>query len=561
MFRGYIARCESGIHCYYYTSMKYILISGSIASGIGKGITCSSVASLLQSRGLIVTAVKIDGYLNQDSGLISPGEHGECAVLDSGAECDLDLLNYERFLDINLTGKHSITSGKIYSSVLSKERAGIYLGATVTMIPHVTDEIQAQIQQAVELPINGEAPQITMIELGGLIISDLEVGVFVEALRQLRYRVGEQQFYHIHVSYAPFLGESKSKPVQNAAKELWRLGLPADLIVCRSPQPVSPEVIAKIAAVAMLPLQNILDLHDVSNIYHVPERLETQDVCEKICKKLQLHNGIVFPETIQLWKKFARVLDDRSLRQVRIGIVGKYTALPDSYLSILRAFDHVAVALNVRIEIVWINSEEITEGNVYRKLELLHGILIPGGFSVRGTEGMILAAQFARLLDIPLLGICLGFQIMAIEIARNMLRLKDATSEEFDAESKNNIIYHIRGISRDTMGGNMKLGSHRTLLLPDSLASRIYRGVASIIERHRHRYEINWDRYGERMKSVGLIASGIAESQDKLQRVDCIELPLRFYFGIQFHAEMQSRPSKPSPPFTAFVKSMLAGAD
>jgi CTP synthase len=367
-------------------AMKYVLVDGSCCSGLGKGITSSSIAVLLQASGLNVTCIKIDPYINCDASLFSPDQHGEVGLLEDGSEVDLDCLNYERFLNISLTKDHNITTGKIYSQVIAAERRGDYLGKTVQAIPHITNAIKEWIQRAAQIPVtpDGEIPDVCFIELGGS-IGDIEGMVFVEAIRQLKYEFGSD-FCHVHVSLVPFISESKSKLVQNAVKELRSVGLQPDIIVCRSPKPISASVIEKISQFGMIPLQNIIDLHDSSNIYYVPGNLYNQNVDQLILQRLFRLSAITFlnrnkiQPVVQRWNGMAQILDDEKLPIVKIAAVGKYTKATDSYLSISKSFDHAAIYHRLKLQIEWIESESITTDNAKEKLGAFHGILVPGGF-------------------------------------------------------------------------------------------------------------------------------------------------------------------------------------
>ena len=550
--------------------MKYVVVTGGVVSGLGKGITSSSVGVLLQGCGLRVTSIKIDPYLNTDAGTMSPYEHGEVFVLADGGEADLDLGNYERFLDCHLTKDHNITTGKVYAQVINRERKGDYLGKTVQVVPHITDAIQDWIHRVAHLPAEkgSEArPDVCMIELGGT-VGDIESMVFLEALRQYRYRVGGDNFALIHVSLVPVVGavgEPKSKPTQHGVRELRAAGLQPDLIICRSTQPLDRNVISKISQFCMVSPSHVISVHDVSNIYKVPLLLHEQRVASLVLDCLHLH--LMPPDDSHLarWRGLAED-GDASQQSIRIGIVGKYTGLADSYLSVTKALDHAGMSCHVHVEVVWIDSGELEESRkaskadkyeaAWEKLLSLQGILIPGGFGDRGVEGKVAAIRLAREKGIPFLGICLGMQVAVMEFARHVCGIAEATSAEFDPEGADPVIVYMPEIDREHLGGTMRLGSRTTQLAPHTLASQLYSHVPSISERHRHRYEVNPD-YTQRLSEAGLVFSGKDETG---QRMECIELspashPHPFFFGCQYHPEFQSRPFRPSPPFLGFVRA------
>ena len=545
--------------------MKYVVVTGGVVSGLGKGITSSSVGVLLQASGLHCTSIKIDPYLNTDAGTMSPYEHGEVFVLADGGEADLDLGNYERFLDSQLSKDHNITTGKVYAQVIARERKGDYLGKTVQLIPHITDAIQDWIHRVAHMPVDGSQrkPDVCMIELGGT-VGDIESMVFLEALRQYRYRVGNDNFAHIHVSLVPVVGavgEPKSKPTQHGVRELRAAGLQPDLIICRSTQPLDRGVIGKISQFCMVPPSHVLSVHDVSNIYKVPLLLHQQRVASLVLNCLRLHR--MPPDDSQLLQWSAIASHSEQQRQViRVGVVGKYTGLSDSYLSISKSLEHAAMACHVRVEVVWVDSSELEEeakqakperyAAAWEALLSLDGLLIPGGFGIRGVEGMVAAIRHARERGLPFLGICLGMQVAVIEYARHVCGLEHATSAEFDAQAEHCVVVYMPEIDREQLGGTMRLGARTTLLTPHSLAAQLYAGAASISERHRHRYEVN-PEHVQQLTDAGLTFSGVDESG---VRMECLELPSSahpFFFACQYHPEFQSRPFRPSPPFHGLV--------
>lgn len=542
--------------------MKYVLVSGGVVSGLGKGITASSVGALLSASGLLITSIKIDPYLNKDAGTMSPQEHGEVFVLDDGGETDLDLGNYERFLDITLTKDHNITTGKIYDKVIRAERRGDYLGQTVQVVPHITDAIQEWIQRVSVIPVsNNQIPQVCIIELGGT-IGDIESMVFLEALRQFRVAIGEHNFCHLHVSLVPTtgsLGEQKSKPTQHSIRELRAAGLSPDIIVCRSISPLQPAIIQKISSFCMVPAANVISVHNVPNLYHVPSLLLDQGLPSLILGKLAFdHNGL---SSIPFWAGLANKYDEieKQKKSVRIGLVGKYNG-NDSYLSIIKAIIHASIHCNIRIEIVWIDAENLqcADGRIqcdeWNKLKSANGILIMGGFGNRGVEEKISAANYARTNNIPFLGICLGFQVAVIEYARSVLGWTDANSTEFNEKTTKAVIINMPEISKDHMGGTMRLGSRKTLIKQGSLAYDIYNEATKVSERHRHRYEVN-PEFVQDLEEKGLLMTGVDETGKRMEILELGADNHPFYVGVQFHPEFKSRPFMPSPPFIGLISA------
>lgn len=548
--------------------MKYIIVTGGVVSGIGKGITISSIGRLLKSSGIRVTSIKIDPYLNVDAGTMSPYEHGETFVLDDGGETDLDLGNYERFLDITLSGKHNITTGKMYNEVISKERKGDYLGKTVQIVPHVTDMIQSWIAQVSQIPVDasGIIPDVCLVEVGGT-VGDIESMVFLEALRQFQFAVGLGNIMFIHVSLVPCLGEQKTKPTQHSTKELRSLGLAPDLIVCRSSEKLLTSTTNKISSFCQVAPQNVVSVFDVSNIYHVPLILRDQMVHKIIKDKLQLSQMFDEPD-MNSWSAMAKIVDE-VVEICNIAIVGKYTGLLDSYLSVIKSITHSAINHKLKINIEWVLASDLedemksTDVEKYNKawkvLRTVSGILIPGGFGNRGVEGMILAAQYARENKKPFFGICLGMQVAVIEYARNVLGLKDANSEEFDPSSTSPVVIFMPEINQQVMGGTMRLGTRKTIINnSNSLAAEVYGFIQPtkeelmIDERHRHRYEVNPVKVQE-LTSAGLVFSGRDETNERMEIIELNRDVHPFYFATQFHPEFKSRPNRPSPPFFAFI--------
>jgi CTP synthase len=535
--------------------MRYIVVSGGVLSGLGKGVTASSIGVLMKACGLRVTSIKIDPYLNSDAGTMSPFEHGEVFVLDDGGEVDLDLGNYERFLDLNLGRDNNLTTGKVYSKVIEAERRGDYLGKTVQVIPHITDAVMDWIETVAHQPSDdsGLEPEVCIIELGGT-VGDIESAPYVEALRQFQFRVGRDNVTFVHVSLVPVMGpvgEQKTKPTQHTVKELMGLGITPDILVCRSSAPLNPETRAKLAAFCHVPEAAVISTHDVPNIYHVPLMLEAQGLCATLGLKVQ-PNGL-----LDDWRRMAHHLDALE-ENVTIAMVGKYTDLSDAYLSVIKALQHAAMAADRKLTIDWLEAGELEHGvpddvhaDAWKRLRAANGILVPGGFGHRGVEGKILAANYARTNGVPYFGICLGLQVAAIEFARNVLGMEGSTSTEFDEDCPNPAVIFMPEISTTHLGGTMRLGSRPTLFqVDDCKVKRLYGGSESVDERHRHRYEVNPELI-ERLEAAGLTFVGKDETG---QRCEILELPDHPYFvAVQYHPEFKSRPGRPSPPFLGLI--------
>ncbi len=537
--------------------MKYVVVSGGVLSGLGKGVTASSIGVLLKAAGLRVTSIKIDPYLNSDAGTMSPFEHGEVFVLDDGGEVDLDLGNYERFLDINLSKDNNLTTGKIYSKVLEAERRGDYLGKTVQVIPHITDAVQNWIEDVAARPADGseKTPDACIIELGGT-VGDIESAPYVEALRQFQFRVGRENVTFVHVSLVPVLGpvgEQKTKPTQHTVKELRGLGITPDILVCRSSAPLNDETRNKLAAFCHVLPQAVMSTHDVPNIYHVPLMLQEQGLCEILgvdCSATNLLNE---------WRAMAHHLDTLT-EEVHIAMVGKYTDLSDAYLSVIKSLQHAAMAVDRKLEIDWIEASHLEDGwtaeeheAAWKMLNNADGVLVPGGFGDRGIEGKVLAAHHARTKDVPYLGICLGLQIATIEFCRNVLGMDGANSTEFEDNPEHAAVVFMPEISKTHLGGTMRLGSRPTLWQHQGSAIRdLYGPGEAVDERHRHRYEVNPDLI-ERIESEGLVFVGKDESGQRCEIFELNDHP--YYVGVQFHPEFKSRPGRPSPPFLGLLKA------
>ncbi|XP_056299959.1 CTP synthase 1b [Pseudoliparis swirei] len=540
--------------------MKYILVTGGVISGIGKGIIASSVGTILKSCGLHVTAIKIDPYINIDAGTFSPYEHGEVFVLDDGGEVDLDLGNYERFLDIRLTKDNNLTTGKIYQSVINKERRGDYLGKTVQVVPHITDAIQEWVMKQARISVDedGVEPQVCVIELGGT-VGDIESMPFIEAFRQFQFKVKRENFCNIHVSLVPqpsTTGEQKTKPTQNSVRELRGLGLSPDLIMCRCSSPLETSVKEKISMFCHVEPSQVICVRDVSSVYTVPLLLEDQGVVSYFCQRLSLPIDVKPRKMLTKWKEMAD-RTARLLEHVSIALVGKYTKLSDSYTSVIKALEHSALAVNHKLEVKYIDSADLEAATLqdepvkyheaWQRLCSAHGVLVPGGFGVRGTEGKICAINWARKQNKPFLGVCLGMQLAVCEFARNVLGWEDANSTEFNPESTHPVVIDMPEHNPGQMGGTMRLGKRRTIFKSStSVLKKLYGGVDYVDERHRHRFEVNPElKHHFEEKGFQFVGQDVEG-----ERMEIIELDDHCYFvGVQFHPEFTSRPIKPSPPY------------
>ncbi|KAF7318363.1 CTP synthase [Mycena chlorophos] len=561
--------------------MKYIVVSGGVISGIGKGVIASSTGLLLKTIGLKVTAIKIDPYMNIDAGTMRPTEHGEVYVLNDGGEVDLDLGNYERYLNVTLSRDNNITTGKIYREVIEKERKGEYLGKTVQIVPHVTNAIQDWIERVAKVPVDnsGEEPDVCIVELGGT-VGDIESAPFVEAMRQFQFRVGHDNFALVHVSLVPDMhGEQKTKPTQTTVHSLRGLGLLPDLIACRllGPQALFPATKEKISMFCHVAPEQVFGVHDVSSVYHVPLLLQSQGIVEYLRKRLNLaalslpEKMLLKGETLQKRWKELTTGQERLFDTVSIALVGKYTDLKDSYMSVTKALEHCAFRVHRKLIIHWVESSDLEpetqETNAakyhdaWRAVVGAGGVLVPGGFGARGTEGMMLAIKYAREQKIPFLGICLGFQLAVVEWARNVMGIPDASSSEFVADTPSPIVIFMPEISKTHMGGTMRLGLRPTVFEPEtekwSRLRKLYGGAGKIWERHRHRYEVN-PAYVQRLQESGLVFAG---KDEKGERMQVLELPEHPYFvGLQAHPEFCTRPLNPSPPFLGFVSAACGPA-
>ena len=533
---------------------KFIFITGGVMSGLGKGVITSSTAKLLQLSGLKVSCIKIDPYVNYDAGTMNPTAHGEVFVTEDGGECDMDIGNYERFLDIALTRDHNITTGRVYSDVINAEREGKYLGQCVQIIPHITDAIKNRLRKVA----NEEALDVVVVECGGT-IGDIESLPFLEALRQIELEDGHSNTFFIHVTLAPVLdvvGEQKTKPTQHSVQELRRIGIQPDILAVRCKRPLTSDARRKISLFASVEEKCVISCHDAPSIYKVPEVLENQGMIKVIAENLLLKD---YPPQWSNWKSIAKSFYDYN-GLVKIAVVGKYVTLPDSYVSIYHALSHASAHIGRKLEIEWIDSEEFEEDrgrgvtkNNLTFLKKFDGILIPGGFGKRGSEGIINVANFTRVENIPYLGICFGFQLAIIAFARNVCNLEAASSTELDPNTKEPVVVFMpEQKSVHDMGGTMRLGKHEITIIPNTNAAKIYNGTNLIHRRHRHRYEFN-QNYRQMIEKYGMVLSGYS---DNGRRIEMLEIPNhKFYFAVQYHSEFNSRPGKPEQAFDAFVKA------
>lgn len=527
---------------------KYIFVTGGVVSGLGKGITAASLGRLLKARGLKVAAQKLDPYINVDPGTMSPYQHGEVYVTEDGAETDLDLGHYERFIDEDLNKYSNLTSGKVYWNVLNKERRGEYLGSTVQVIPHITNEIKEFVYRVG----NETDADIVITEIGGT-IGDIESQPFIEAVRQISLEVGKSNSLFIHVTLVPYLhgsDEHKSKPTQHSVKELRGMGVSPDIIVLRCDEPLEESIFKKISMFCNVKEDCVIENRTLPNLYQAPLMLEDAHLSEVVCRELEINAPA--PDLTE-WKNLVGNITKRD-KEVTIGLVGKYVQLHDAYLSIAEALNHSGFAFNAHVNIEWIDSEELNEQNVAERLKDMKGIIVPGGFGDRGIEGMILAANYARTNNIPYFGICLGMQIAVIEYARNVAGLTDACSGEFHDASDTKVIDFMPGQSDSIdKGGTLRLGSYPCHIKEGTLMEKCY-GTLDINERHRHRYEFNND-YRDILTEKGLVISGLSPDGHLVETVEVANHP--FYLGVQFHPEFKSRPNRPHPIFKKFVESAL----
>ena len=534
---------------------KYIFVTGGVVSGLGKGVTVASIGLLLKTWGIRVAAMKLDPYLNVDPGTMSPYQHGEVFVTEDGAETDLDLGHYERFIDENLNQHSNVTSGQIYNDVITKERRGDYLGGTIQVIPHVTNEIKRHIGQIARL---SEA-DVVLVEIGGT-VGDIEGLPFLEAIRQMRKDVGPENALYVHLTWLPYLAASKelkTKPTQHSVRELRNIGIQPDVIFVRSDYPVDVDAQEKIALFCDVAQNAVIPIVTVDTIYQVPLNLQEAGLGELLVDRLALTATKGSTDGLSAWRRFVTELG-RTKERINIGIVGKYVELEDAYLSVKEALIHAVLAENYDLGIEWISSESLEKGRELERLERLDGILVPGGFGYRGIEGKIVAARFARTRNVPYLGLCLGMQVLCIEFARTVLESEEPNSTEFDISTEMPVI-DLMPEQRDIadMGGTMRLGIYPCQLLHDSKAGAAYAAAGypeQINERHRHRFEFN-NAYREKLESHGLVLSGRSPDGRLVEIVEVAEHP--FMLGTQFHPEFKSRPTSPHPLFSAFIRAAI----
>ena len=532
---------------------KHIFVTGGVASSLGKGLTAASLGRLLKSRGLRVTLQKLDPYINVDPGTMNPFQHGEVFVTEDGGETDLDLGHYERFIDVPLTKKSNATTGSIYQEVLAKERRGAYLGQTVQVIPHITNEIKDRI-----LRLADDDVDVVITEVGGT-VGDIEILPFLEAIRQFRKDVGRDNVFYVHVTLVPFIGpsgEQKTKPTQHSVTELRSRGIQPDAIVCRSDRPIPIRLKEKISQLCDVPEEGIVSAIDASNLYEIPLVLHDEGLDDYVCRVLQLDHH---KSDLSSWRALVSRIESAE-QTVRIGIVGKYVNLPDAYLSVAEAIRHGGYACGARVELDWIASDDAEGLLAEGRLRELDGIVIPGGFGVRGIEGKITAAGYAREHQIPYLGLCLGLQCAVIEFARDACGLAGANSSEFDPHTPHPVI-DLMDEQRDIvdMGGTMRLGIYPARLSPGSIVHDAY-GEEVIYERHRHRYEVN-NRYRARLEETGLVCSGASPDSRLVEFIELDRGTHPFYVATQAHPEFTSRPDRPHPLFAAFVRAAAERAE
>ncbi len=527
---------------------KYIFVTGGVVSGLGKGITAASLGRLLKSRGLKVAAQKLDPYINVDPGTMSPYQHGEVFVTVDGAETDLDLGHYERFIDENLNKFSNLTTGKVYWNVLNKERRGEYLGSTVQVIPHITDEIKDFIYRVGKQT----DADVVITEIGGT-IGDIESQPFLEAIRQVSLEVGKENSLFIHVTLVPFLcgsDEHKSKPTQHSVRELQGMGIRPDIIVLRCDKPLEESIFKKISLFCNVKPDCVIENITLPILYEAPLMLEKSNFSEVVCRELSLDAK---PADLTEWSAMVEKIKNRQY-SVNIGLVGKYTELHDAYLSVVEALSHAGYVYNTYIKIRWIDSEKLNDSNAEDFLERLHGIIVPGGFGDRGIEGMITAAKYAREKHIPYFGICLGMQIAVIEFARNVLNIADANSGEFDESCLHKVIDFMPGQSDEVdKGGTLRLGAYPCVMKPETVIAKLYKAT-EISERHRHRYEFN-NEYREQYEKAGLTLSGTSPDGRLIETVELSDRP--FFVGVQYHPEFGSRPDHAHPLFKGFIKAAV----
>jgi len=534
---------------------KYIFVTGGVISSIGKGVTAASIGRLVKSRGVRVSIQKLDPYINVDPGTLSPYQHGEVFVLADGSETDLDLGHYERFLDQNLTAASNVTTGQVYSEVIAKERRGDYLGGTIQVIPHITNEIKRRIARVATATAQGETgdAEVVIVEVGGT-VGDIESLPFLEAIRQMRKDVGRENVLYVHVTYVPYLsttGELKSKPTQHSVIQLRSLGIQPDVIVCRADRPIDESLKEKIALFCDVEERAVIPLVTADNIYRVPMILEKDGLGRFVAERLGLPAA---EPDLEFWRPLVQAID-QPRPPLRIGVVGKYVSLLDAYISVREALFHAALVHGRELVIEWINSEDLEKGKGHDQLDQVAGIVVPGGFGYRGIEGKIIAARYARETGKPYLGLCLGMQVMVIELARHVLGSDNPNSTEFDIATKYPVIDLMpdqRSIS--DMGGTMRLGIYPCQIVPDTRTAAAYEQTL-VQERHRHRFEFN-NQYRELLANAGMVFAGLSPDGRLVEIVELRDHP--WMVGCQFHPEFVSRPGKPHPLFSGFVGAAIS---
>ncbi|KAJ5108692.1 CTP synthase [Penicillium angulare] len=564
--------------------MKYVLVSGGVISGVGKGIIASSTGLLLKTQGLTVTSIKIDPYINIDAGTMAPTEHGEVYVTDDGGEMDLDLGNYERYLLTTLTRDHNITTGKIYQHVIERERIGHYLGKTVQVVPHVTDAIQDWIERVARIPVDESkaVPDVCIIELGGT-VGDIESAPFIHALSQLQRRAGKNNFAQIHVSYVPVIppgpgGEQKTKPTQRAMSDTRSAGLNPDLIACRCELPLEASTIQKIANMCSMEPHQVLGVHNVTTTYHVPMLLEKQNLVGTISDLLNLKSTVIppTPERLEngkrMWNDWCELARGQEFVHdtVSIALVGKYTTLHDAYISVSKALEHASMYCHKKVQIVWVDASHLEEETnspaeyhkAWHAVCTADGILVTGGFGNRGTEGKIKAISWARTQKKPFLGVCLGMQLAVLEYCRNVAGIEDVNSEELDPKAKNHAIVYMPEVDKDKLGGTMRLGKHPCIFQEGTEWSRLRAmygpATTQVEERHRHRYEVNPEMIGQ-IEKAGLSFIGKDVKGERMEIVEIKDHP--WFVGVQFHPEYLSRVLSPSKAFLGFFAAAAGCLD
>jgi CTP synthase len=532
------------------SQVRYIFITGGVLSALGKGLSAASLAAVLKAQGWKVTNLKMDPYINVDPGTMSPAQHGEVFVTDDGAETDLDLGHYERFTGRSLSRLNSFTTGRVYQSVIEAERRGEFLGQTVQVVPHITDEIKRRIREA------GEGHDLVFVEVGGT-VGDIESLPFLEAIRQLRQELGRELTLFIHLTLVPFIrtaGELKTKPTQHSVKELLQAGIQPDILFCRCDRPLPKGIRAKIGSFCNVHVDDVISVEDVEHIYALPEHLRREGANRRVLK----HFGMVAPSPdLSAWNDLVRIART-SDRAVRVGVVGKYADFSDTYKSLNEALVHGALASGARLELVFVESEGLDAASAGARLGGLDGVLVPGGFGERGSAGKIEAIRFAREHKVPFFGICLGLQLAVVEFARNVIGLRGANSREFEASMGEPLLHPVIDLLDEqhnvvAKGGTMRLGSYPCDLAAGSLAARVY-GVERIAERHRHRYEVS-PAYHDRLQAGGLTISGWSPDRKLVEVIELQDHP--YFLACQFHPEFRSRPLEPHPLFVAFAKAML----